>query len=701
MAVDQNLKKITPLEDKNDLTEKSGFAEKSENRSDWMIVVERIGDLYLKQVFSASKWQKHTDWFLGAALVVARQSESSVLDIQHILAVPTYFNEVFPKSPLFGPVLGAEEHEYFSQFPPSIAETAIREQVIDRLETIAESDFSAFFSENFADIEPVLAIAHAVRTFESTIQFYNESLFLHSVLLSVFQERGWFDDEVTPESATRELAFTATERLFGDPEGVVSTDPSEETQTDPISEVLGAAPAVLTDEQPERERDLLYRMPLATRVAHLLNEVWFTRNLRKHDVRYKEKREPEEAAFVLHVDAPWGGGKTTFANFIELQLGNIFRRARRAEKDRAEEQGAAAKLKLQIKDILRTASVMDPEGARPGPSWSVIWFNAWQNQHVDPPWWNLYEHILSGLRREQRWWLPARYLNWCGEGLWRMRTPLVLREFIVLLFFSLLLVIVLLAINLTALGAALSDQLAALFSGQDGDGNQTGLSQADAKFILSVLAATLGGGALLKFFGTLRNASGHFVDLVSGRGQVAALGEADPFRRLRDHFRRVMSRRGRPVLVVLDDMDRCRPEYVVDLIRGILTVFRSNHVFFLILGDRNWIEGCFDKVHEAMKPTHRDEAVSFGARFTQKAIQLSVLLPIPDETTRKAYLAEVLRGARGGSYTLQAALKDATTGDLESTAKKPQRAKRSLAGRLDVSQSVRRSVCVSSGNCLG
>ncbi|MDJ0931784.1 MAG: P-loop NTPase fold protein [Breoghania sp.] len=94
-----------------------------------------------------------------------------------------------------------------------------------------------------------------------------------------------------------------------------------------------------------------------------------------------------------------------------------------------------------------------------------------------------------------------------------------------------------------------------------------------------------------------------------------SLGAGDPFERFRKHFYETMERVRRLVLVVVDDLDRCKPEFIVDLVRGMQTLLRSPRVVFVVLGDRDWIERVFEVHHDKMKDINVGSQQTFGSRF--------------------------------------------------------------------------------------
>ena len=107
-----------------------------------------------------------------------------------------------------------------------------------------------------------------------------------------------------------------------------------------------------------------------------------------------------------------------------------------------------------------------------------------------------------------------------------------------------------------------------------------------------------------------------------------------------------MQRHQRPVLAIVDDQDRCDPIYVTELIRGMQTILVSQRVVFLLLGDCDWIEQSFSETYKAMKGIYVGPEHEFGARFVEKAIQFSFVLPDVSKPQRSAYVRSLLHSAR-------------------------------------------------------
>ena len=148
----------------------------------------------------------------------------------------------------------------------------------------------------------------------------------------------------------------------------------------------------------------------------------------------------------MHLDAPWGGGKTTFANFLARVLnpygfetsGASFLRQRYGNAN----IGAIFLDDPPLDGSTKTDLMEWPEESR--RPWVVVQFNAWRVEHCEPPWWVFYqtirEHCLAAVRRDgitpvdvgaletpKKPRLENRILLWFGlwihEFWWRLKNP--------------------------------------------------------------------------------------------------------------------------------------------------------------------------------------------------------------------------------------------------------------------------------------
>jgi hypothetical protein len=394
-------------------------------------------------------------------------------------------------------------------------------------------------------------------------------------------------------------------------------------------------------DDPERDHDALGRGPLALSLAMMFHEIW----CREQGLDPFPARKPHDDSpgFLAHIDSPWGGGKTSFANLIARSLNpNLDGRTpeflKRLYPDRQDMSGVFIQ-KTLLPGQLRDGATGNYKWARQARHpWIIVPFNAWLNQHVDPPWWSFYQTIrktcFAAIGREgvptveqdaegkyyteeDRWPRPQYRLArlWLRELGWRLTAPKVV--------FQLGFAFVFLLVALSIMG-------------------KSGESSAwDVGIVISVLS---GAGAFLSAIVTV------VTDAFSlGRnllGERVSLGTSDPFTRFRSHFARMMRAVERPVLVIVDDIDRCEPKFIVEMTRGLQTILKSPRILYLLLGDRNWIEQAFEIYHKDMKDIDVGPEHTFGSRFVEKAIQLSYVLP-GIGGHKKDYVREILTGRQG------------------------------------------------------
>lgn len=98
------------------------------------------------------------------------------------------------------------------------------------------------------------------------------------------------------------------------------------------------------------DEDLLKRRPLARSVA--------TRLRRRH-------KEDPRTSFLVHIDGPWGAGKSTLVNFLRDEL----------ERERPDK-----------------------------PGFTTIDFDAWREKGVGPAWWALLTALRTAIRNQRRWY---------------------------------------------------------------------------------------------------------------------------------------------------------------------------------------------------------------------------------------------------------------------------------------------------------
>jgi Cdc6-like AAA superfamily ATPase len=368
--------------------------------------------------------------------------------------------------------------------------------------------------------------------------------------------------------------------------------------------------AVLHADSPARE-DLLGRKEFAGRLADWLTRFW-----------NEEARQSEGHSFILHLHGPWGAGKTTLLRLLENELGT--------------------------QSAVKSAS--GKQSGKHNVQWSVVWFNAWQHQHIELPWWSLmdtvYRQAVEGVTRCSRR-ARLRFLEWG----WRFLGGHTLHLLALLASSITLSLLLILLVNAPAVGTAVPSPASPTSpatspspgstraSPQTNPSSLTILGDA-AKSLLGVFSVlgTIWSGTLLL--------SSSLLPSSTSSAQAFLRRTQDPMQKVQDHFKYLIERVDQPVIVLIDDLDRCRAEYAVRLLESIQTLFSHAHVFYVIAADRRWFTACFRKEYESFADRINEPGKDLGYLFLEKAIQLSVPVPRLRPEVQEQYLRYLLTRER-------------------------------------------------------
>ena len=276
----------------------------------------------------------------------------------------------------------------------------------------------------------------------------------------------------------------------------------------------------------------------------------------------------------------------------------------------------------------KVAGLLDPEAcgdpdadtdAKPPElgRWTVIRFDAWQYQRVAPPWWWLIKAIDQQLR--------ARIRRFDGRsGLWRWRQrDWGWRSKSLGADAAIALPAVLLA-ALLAIGAW-------LISGKHGilDVLQW------AATAVAALTAVLGIGL------SAANALRRHLLVASPAGARAVLQTSDPMNELMERYKFLIESAGTDVAILIDNLDRCRGDYVVELLEGVQTLFKDDlrntekpMVLYIVAADRGWLCDSYLTVYEELKQSMREPGRPFGQAFLDKVFNFALQIPtVPAATS--------------------------------------------------------------------
>ena len=262
--------------------------------------------------------------------------------------------------------------------------------------------------------------------------------------------------------------------------------------------------------------------------------------------------------------------------------------------------------------------------------WLVVEFDAWRQSSVGPAWWALLATLRHDYAQALGW--PAQFRLRLADGWVRIRragAPYGLALWLLFL--------------VVAAGVFLL-----LRPGQF-------TLRATGDLVLTVTAVvsalgTLWAGALV---------AGRFLAWDSARGaRVFEESNTNPMRQVADHFAWLLRRIGRPVVFLIDDLDRCGGDYVVELLDAVQTLVRdaprrvrrndarSFAAYFVVAADGAWIRTSYEAAHQVFVDSVAEPGRPLGYLFLDKLFQLTVPIPSLSPQAQATYLEALLHPAR-------------------------------------------------------
>lgn len=257
----------------------------------------------------------------------------------------------------------------------------------------------------------------------------------------------------------------------------------------------------------------------------------------------------------------------------------------------------------------------------------VLEFNAWRNGHVDPPWWSL----LASLRRAAA--EASRHPRYFGikDAYARLKRSGQLSNTAAAALFGLV------AIAVLAIAVSPTKMVVS------GVKNAAAIGSAIALAGVAWRAVVAGN----RFF---RWDSAH------GARRLADL-DSRPMDQVAEYFAWLVRKCPKPVLFFIDDLDRCEPTYVVELLQAVQTLVREweNGVVgakapcFAVTADGAWLRQAYEIHFSAMKPAMDQPGRPIGYLFLDKIFQLSVPMPAIGAAGRTLFLRRLLNLDQGPS----------------------------------------------------
>ena len=122
--------------------------------------------------------------------------------------------------------------------------------------------------------------------------------------------------------------------------------------------------------------------------------------------------------------------------------------------------------------------------------------------------------------------------------------------------------------------------------------------------------------------------NGQVVLSTSARGARRFIANtSDPMRLVREHLADLTRWIHHDVVVMIDDLDRCKGPYVVDLLEGIQTLFRDIPVTYVVAADRDWLADSYATEYADFVSVSGEPGRPVGYLFLEKTFQISTGLP--------------------------------------------------------------------------
>ncbi|WP_303315273.1 P-loop NTPase fold protein [Flavivirga abyssicola] len=344
--------------------------------------------------------------------------------------------------------------------------------------------------------------------------------------------------------------------------------------------------------------DKLGRDPVAKAFVDLIKKDVFTEKLNH--------------SFIVHLQGKWGAGKSSFLNFVKNNL------------NAGKEQ------------------------------WVIVEYNAWQNQHMSPPWWSLIDQVylksraqLNGLAYFQLWRKEVFRRIWRYSG-WQ--------KIIAFILFSLSIICILFfgedIINI------FNETTAVIQNGKDISKKSVITKLGDFGKLILTISSLLG-----ILYGLTKFVTIPFFINSSKDAESFVLKASDPMNQVKKHFNDLVDdinkEKKRQLAIFIDDIDRCNKEYVVCLLEGIQTLFRDKRVLYIVAGDKNWITTSFANTYEEFESEDIGKN-QLGELFIEKAFQLSFRLSNISEESKQNYWNHILGMQKENIEPKVSSIKDLT-----------------------------------------
>lgn len=348
---------------------------------------------------------------------------------------------------------------------------------------------------------------------------------------------------------------------------------------------------------------------------------------------------------TISIQAPWGGGKTSLMRMIQKELD-----PQGLSGADSSDQGWRGKLSVkaalhEIDHWLRekTEPTLPSADAKQPNQLLTVWFNAWKYENTNQVWAGLVDEFmrqiaarLQPVERELFWLrlnihrvdvrkvrdrLHARLMDY-----WWRAARIGLAGFGGLLVLS---------------GAVYAAYL------------QSGKAALEMGSLIGMVGSVFGATvtAIASFFGAQRKTENEpaaanmneYLDVPDYRAELGFVHQVEA------DLRRVLASvpsRYQPIVIFIDDLDRCSPTKVAEVIEAVNLFLAGDfpNCLFVLGMDAEMVAAALQSAHQAVTAQlPRDAAIPVGWRFMDKFIQLPFVVPPPEPKDVERYTTALLK----------------------------------------------------------
>lgn len=294
------------------------------------------------------------------------------------------------------------------------------------------------------------------------------------------------------------------------------------------------------------------------------------------------KNENTAKPLTIGIDAAWGMGKTSLMYMIQKELNR------------------------------------DEEGEERKEKFPTVWFNAWKYDQEESLWAALALEILLQVRKQMSFMERQRFnLDLAWKRMDKGKAITLFAKTVSIYVATI--VLGLIVLGLTGFAADVPDIFA---------------EYGRAVFSLGLIPPALSLGKEIRqyFTGATDFNIGQYINKPNYRERVGFLAEFE------EDFSRVVkvvTKDGRwPLVVFIDDLDRCAPPRATEIVEAINVLLDSEHCVFILGMDAQTVAASIEAKYKDIKE-FIDEAdyligMSLGQRFLEKIVQISFHIPRAD-----------------------------------------------------------------------